>query len=141
MSLMPWNPPLEMPSEPAPPPKGAGFFGSLRHLWKAFRLSFFGWVLMFIGFAMVPLIIKIMAGIGIGFVSYQLGSWALNEVFEMVKQYLSLIPPEAIAFAAMCKIDEAISILFAGLAVRLSLMGFTAATANTGKVKEMIWQA
>lgn len=95
---------------------------------------------MFIGFALVPLIIKVMAGLGIGFVTYQLGSFALAELFSKIQEHVSQLPPEALVFASMAKIDEAISIVFAGLAVRLSLLGFNAIN-STGKQKSMIWQA
>lgn len=140
MSIMPWKPPLNMPAEPAPPPKGTGLVGSLRHLFKVFRLTIAGWILMFIGFALLPLIIKVMAGLGIGFVTYQLGSFALAELFSKVQENVSQLPPEALVFVSMAKIDEAISIVFAGLAVRISLMGFSAIN-STGKQKSMIWQA
>lgn len=140
MSLVPWKPPLEMPDEGTPPAKGAGFFASLKHLVKAFRLTVAGWILMFIGFALVPLIIKVMAGLGIGFVTYQLGSFALDQLFAKVQEYVTQLPPEALVFASMCNIDEAISIVFSGLAVRLSFLGFNALN-SSGKAKQMIWQA
>ena len=140
MSLQPWNPPLNMPDEGPAPPKGAGFWSHAKHLVKAFRLTIGGWILIFIGFALVPLIIKVMAALGIGFVTYQLGSFALDQLFAKIQEHVTQLPPEALAFAAMANIDEAMTIVFSGIAVRLSFLGFNALN-STGKAKQMIWQA
>lgn len=136
---MPWKPPLGNAPE-IPAPKGVGLFGYLKYIFKVARARTVGWVLVFIGFALVPLILQIMTSLGIGFVSYQLGSFALSEIFSKMQTYVSQLPPEALTFAAMAKIDEAISILFAGLAVRLSFMGFNS-IGSSGKQKTMIWKA
>lgn len=139
MPIMPWNPPLNLPGEPSAP-KGVGIGSLLSHGLKVFRLSIVGFVLTFIGFALVPLIIRVMGGLGIGFVTYQLGSMALQEIFQTIQGHFSQLPPEVLAFVGIAKIGEAISILFAGLAVRLALMGFSSIS-GTGKQKSMIWQA
>lgn len=140
MSLVPWKPPVGDFTGFNPPEKGAGLFSGLRYMLKAFRLSLWGMFLTFVGYALVPLIIKVMASLGIGFVSYELGTFALDALFVKVQEYLTQLPPEALVFASMCHIDEAISVLFAGLAVRLSFLGFSALTSG-GKAKQMIWQA
>ena len=129
-----------MPTEIPTPAKGDGLFSGFKYIFKAFRLSLWGMFLTFLGHALVPLIYKIMAAMGIGFVAYELGSFALDALFLKVQEYLTQLPSEALVFASMCKIDEALSVVFAGLAVRVSLMGFTSLTSG-GKAKQMIWQA
>lgn len=140
MSLMPWKPPLNTPPLPTPSPSGGGFLSWFRHAMKLTRVTFVGMFVTFLGFALVPLIIKVMGGLGIAFVSYQLGSMALTEVFQVIKNNFDALPPEVIPFVGMAKIGEGISIIFGGMAARLALMGFTSST-STGKRRGMIWEA
>ncbi|MBV2129871.1 DUF2523 domain-containing protein [Arsukibacterium indicum] len=139
MPITPWNPPLN-PAPPIPTPKGVGIGSLLTHGLKAFRLSIVGFILTFIGFALVPLIIKVMSGLGIGFVVYELGTMALQVIFTQIQTHFSGLPPEILQFVSMAKIPDAISILFGGLAARLAFMGFSNLS-TTGKQKSMIWQA
>lgn len=139
MSLMPWKPPLNTPGLPTPPSK-PGITSWLSHAFKLTRVTVVGGIIWFLGFALVPLIIKVMGGLGIGFISYQLGNMALTEVFQLIKNNFDALPPEVIPFVAMSKIGEGISIVFGGMAARLALMGFTSST-STGKRRGMIWEA
>lgn len=139
MSLMPWKPPINLP--PADPvPTGVGLVAWLRHALKLLRLNLWGFILTFIGFALVPLIIKVLGALGVGFVTYQLGQFALREIFSLVQTNINQLPPEALAFVGIAKIDEAISIVFGGLAARLALMGFTG-IGSTAKKRGMVWEA
>lgn len=140
MSLMPWKPPLSVPTPPGTPGGKLGVVSWLSHAFKLTRVTAIGWIVTFIGFALVPIIIKIMGGLGIGFISYQLGSMALNEVFQQIQTNFNALPPEIIPFVGMSKIGEGISIVFGGMAAKLALMGFTS-TQSTGKRRGMIWEA
>lgn len=139
MSIMPWKPPLNIPSIPAEP-AGVGLVSWLRHALKIFRLSLYGWILTFVGFALVPIIIKVMGGIGIGFISYKLGGFALKEVFSAIQSNINSLPPEILPFIAMSKIGEGMSIIFGGIAARVALMGFNSMNAG-GERRGMIWKA
>ena len=136
---MAWKPPKQFPPTPTKP-TGVGLVRWLGNAFKLIRVTAVGWILMFLGFALVPLIIKVMAGLGIGFVTYQLGSYALDGIFSQVQTHVSALPPEVLAFISIAKIPEAISVLFGGLAVRLGMMGFNSVQ-SAGKMKQMIWQA
>lgn len=137
---MPWNPPTTMPTPPSAPTGKLGIVQWLAHAFKLTRVTAVGWFIAFIGFALVPLIIKIMGGIGIGFVSYTLGNMALTEVFAVIQTNFNQLPPEILPFIGMSKIGEGISIVFGGLAAKLALMGFTSNNA-TGQRRGMIWEA
>ena len=139
MSLMPWKPPVNLPPSP-PAPTGVGLIGWLGHAFKLLRFNLVGFILTFIGFALVPLIIKVLGALGVGFVTYQLGQFALGEIFSLVQSNINQLPPEVLAFVGIAKIGEAISIVFGGLAARLALMGFSG-TGSTAKKRGMIWEA
>lgn len=139
MSLMPWKPPLNVPGLPTPPAK-PGLTSWLGHALKLTRVTLVGAIISFLGFALVPLIIKVMGGLGIGFISYQLGSMALTEVFQIIQTNFNALPPEVIPFVGMSKIGEGISIVFGGMAAKLALIGFTSMQ-SSGKRRGMIWEA
>lgn len=96
------------------------------------------WLLMFLATAIGPYIIKLLLGFGVGYVTYELGSFALNGVFNEFKSSLSGLPSDLLAFVSIAKMDSAIGILFGGLAARLALAGFTSATSPTGKQRSMV---
>lgn len=139
MSLMPWKPPINLPPS-APAPTGVGLVGWLGHALKLLRLNLWGFILTFVGFALVPIIIKVLGALGVGFVTYQLGNFALGELFSAIQTHINQLPPETLAFIGIAKIGEGISIVFGGLAARLALMGFSG-TGSTAKKRGMIWEA
>lgn len=98
------------------------------------------WIIAFLGLYIVPWIINIFKAAGVGFVYYQLGSYALDNLFGYLKSTLDMLPPEVIIFLSLAKVDEAISIIFAAFAAKLTLKGFTN-TSSTGKKKDMVWEA
>lgn len=90
------------------------------------------WVIAFLSTAVAPYIINLLVGAGVGYVTYELGTFALDQVFNEVKASLSGVSADLLAFVSIAKIDEAISILFGGLAARLALAGFSSVT-SVGK--------
>lgn len=90
------------------------------------------WILLFLSTTLGPYIINLLLGFGVGYVTYELGTFALDQVFNEVKSALSGIPSDLLTFVSIAKIDEAISILFGGLAARLALSGFSSIT-SAGK--------
>ena len=77
--------------------------------------SFKTWFLLFLATAVGPYIINLLIGAGVGYVTYELGSFAITEVFNDVKSSLTGLPADLLAFVAIAKLDEAVSILMGGL--------------------------
>ena len=106
-------------------------FATLLASWKA-------WILLFLATSVGPYIIKLLLGFGVGYVTYELGSFALTTVLNEVKSAMSGMPGDMVAFVSIARLDEAVTILLGGLAARLALMGFNSATAAAGKRRSMI---
>jgi len=87
--------------------------------------SFKAWVLLLIGSYSIPWIINLLKGIGVGFVTYQIGTYALGNLFTLIKDSLGGLPSDLLMFIALARVDEAISILFAAFAARLAIHGFS----------------
>lgn len=98
--------------------------------WKA-------WFLLFLATSIGPFIIKLLLGFGVGYITYELGSFALNEIFNDFKSALSGLPGDLLSFVSIAKIDEAIGILLGGLAARLAIDGFSSVTSSSGKKRSM----
>lgn len=71
------------------------------------------------------LVIKILGALGIGFVTYKLGTWGLDSLYAQATSMISGAPADFLALAKFTKIDQAMSILFGALAARLALSGFS----------------
>ena len=54
--------------------------------------SFKTWFLLFLATAVGPYIINLLIGAGVGYVTYELGSFAITEVFNDVKSSLTGLP-------------------------------------------------
>ncbi len=77
---------------------------------------------------------KLFIALGIGFVTYQLGSLGLDTIYENLSGYLSDLPADALSFLKLARVDEAISVIFGALSARLTLMGFALAERRKGTV-------
>ncbi|WNO61091.1 DUF2523 domain-containing protein [Rheinheimera sp. MMS21-TC3] len=95
-------------------------------------LSWRVWIIAFLATSLGPYIINLLVGAGVGYVTYELGTFALDQVFNEVKSALSGVSADLLTFVSIAKIDEAMSILFGGLAARLALSGFSSVT-SAGK--------
>lgn len=99
--------------------------------------SFKAWFLLLIQVALANIIIKVLLAFGIGYITYELGSFALSTLFNDFKSSLSGLPGDLLTFVSIAKIDKAITILFGGLAARLTLAGFSSVMSATGKKRSM----
>ena len=96
----------------------------------------------FLGVYIIPWLINIAKGIGVGYVTYELGSYALDTLFDYLKDQFAGMPAEMLAMLDIAKIDEAISIIFAAFAARLFLAGFhTKDGQPSTKKDEITWSA
>lgn len=96
------------------------------------------WLLTLIVTMAGPLIIKILSSLGIGVVTYTLGSYALDGIFSTIKNNFSSLPPEVIPFLAMAKVDFFLTTVFAAYAARLVWQGFSG-TSSGGTKKTMTY--
>lgn len=77
---------------------------------------------------------KVFIALGIGFVTYQLGSLGLDTIFDSLTGYLGDLPSDALSFLKLARVDEGISVIFGALSARLTLMGFALAERRQGTI-------
>lgn len=66
---------------------------------------------------------KILVGLGVGFVSYQLGSFGLDILFGEIKNGFVGLPADMLAMMKIARVDEFLSIVFGALSARLTIVG------------------
>lgn len=101
--------------------------GLIPWLASAFSALFSGLVSVLLrtaGIAIVPLAIKLLSALGIGFVTYQLGSLGMDTLFNQVKNSLGGVPADMLVFISIARIDDALAVVFGALAARLAYQGF-----------------
>ena len=112
---------------------------------SAFRILFLNGRSLFLGFLglyMVPWLITIAKGLGFGYVTYQLGSYALDSLFNYVKDQFTGLPSEMITMLSLAKVDEFISVIFAAFAAKIFLAGFRSKDGQPSTKKdEITWSA
>lgn len=104
-------------------------FGLIPWLASAFSALFTGSIqllLRSVGMAIVPLTIKLLSSLGVGFVTYQLGSLGIDAVFNQVRNSIGGLPSELLVFVSILRFDDALAVLFGALAARLAYQGFNA---------------
>jgi hypothetical protein len=112
---------------------------------SAFRILFLNGrslFLAFLGVYLIPWLISIAKGLGVGYVTYELGSYALDTLFGYLKDQFAGMPAEMISMLSIAKVDEAISIIFAAFAAKLFLAGFHNKNGDAStKKSEITWSA
>lgn len=101
--------------------------GLIPWLASAFSALFSGFVrvlLRSVSLAVVPLAIKLLSALGIGFVTYKLGSLGMDTLFNQVKNSFSGLPSDMLVFISIARIDDALAVVFGALAARLAYQGF-----------------
>lgn len=104
-----------------------GLFASLGRQLFAFKTYLMATI--FIGGAQffAAMTKKVLLALGIGFVTYRLGSYGLDYAYDLLSGSLSDLPSDALVFLKLARVDEAISILFGAISARITLMGFSMA--------------
>lgn len=111
--------------------------GLIPWLSSAFASLFSGFVsflLRAVGLAVVPLAIKLLSALGVGFVTYQLGSFGIDSLFNQVKFSLSGLPSHMLVFISIARIDDALAVVFGALAARLAYQGFNSGSKTSIKL-------
>lgn len=99
-------------------------------IFTSLKISFY----VFLGTYLGPYIMNLLIGAGVGYITYEIGSFGLELVLNDVKSALSGVSGDLLTFVSIAKIDEAISILLGGLAAKLSIAGFSSVT-SAGKMR------
>lgn len=78
--------------------------------------------------ALLPsLISKILAGLGFGYVTYNLGQFGIDYIYQQIASNASGLPMEVIAVLKYAKTDVAIGIMLGSYAAALTIRGLTSA--------------
>lgn len=78
---------------------------------------------MFVVSVAVDYVLKALVTLGFGIVSYNLGNWALDNLFDALKTNLSGAPAAALALVELGGFSECLSIVFGAMSVRMTMDG------------------
>ena len=82
--------------------------------------------------ALLPtLISKVLVGLGFGYVTYELGSFGVDYVYQYIATTASSLPIEIIAVLKYAKTDIAFGIMLGSYAAALTIRGLTSAGSVT----------
>ncbi|SCZ52954.1 DUF2523 domain-containing protein [Thiohalomonas denitrificans] len=82
-----------------------------------------------------PLVYKVVAALGLGFVTYLGLSYVMDELMSYMQGALSGLPSEMLAMVALLKIDQAIALIVSAFSVRAAISGWSG-----GKKTGSVWQ-
>lgn len=110
------------------------FFSSLRN--QLFAVKTYIIATLFVGLAQLIAAVtyKFLFAMGVGFVTYQLGTMSIDYVHDMLSGVLGDLPSDALTFLKIARVDEGISIIFGAISARLTLMGVTALQLRQSKI-------
>lgn len=82
--------------------------------------------------ALLPsLVSKVLVSLGFGYVTYELGQFGVDYVYQQITAYASTLPIEMIAVLKLAKTDVAVGIVLGSYAAALSIKGLTSAGSVT----------
>lgn len=67
------------------------------------------------------LVARVITAAGFGFVTYNLGSYSFDFIFDIIKNNLLTLDPDLLALLALAKLDDAIGILMGGFVASTTL--------------------
>jgi uncharacterized membrane protein len=86
-------------------------------------------------FFLPAIVYKVLIGLGVGTVTYVLGDFALDLVYQQIESQLTGLPADMLSLVKMSGFPEALSILFGALSARVT---YSALGVNK---KTMTWNA
>ncbi len=86
--------------------------------------SFKSFFLILFGMMAMKVIPKILVGLGLGFVTYKLGGFALDAIYLKVTDSFTGLPADSLTMLKIAKIDEFLSIVFGAVSARMVIAGF-----------------
>ena len=75
----------------------------------------------------IPLIVKVMLALGIGFVAYTGINLALDQAYDLIVSNFQAIPTAPLQLLAIANADVYFSMLFSAYGIRLVIAGLTSA--------------
>jgi len=76
--------------------------------------------------ALLPsLVSKVLVGLGFGYVTYELGQFGIDYVYQLIAANASGLPVEIIAVLKYAKLDIAVGIMLGSYAAALTIRGLT----------------
>lgn len=82
--------------------------------------------------ALLPsLVSKVLVSLGFGYVTYELGQFGVDYIYQQITVYASTMPTEMIAVLKLAKTDIAVGIVLGSYAAALSIKGLTSAGSVT----------
>ncbi|AXQ66313.1 DUF2523 family protein [Vibrio casei] len=82
--------------------------------------------------ALLPsLVSKVLVGLGFGYVTYELGQFGIDYVYQLIAANASGLPVEIIAVLKYAKLDIAVGIMLGSYAAALTIRGLTSAGSVT----------
>lgn len=85
----------------------------------------------------IPLVVKILLGLGIGFISYQGITLLTDSALEFIRSNLAGMPADVVAVIAITKIDVYFTMIFSAYAIKLTLKGLD----STGVLRKLSFSA
>ena len=64
---------------------------------------------------------RLLTALGFGWVTYELGDFAMDSIFNLLKSEVLSLDPDLIGLVALSRFDDAIGILFGGFVASLTL--------------------
>lgn len=126
---MAWNP----PSNISPKVPSSGLFSFLangfRYIGGALRYGLFGlkgFILIAVVSIFQHLIPKLLVGLGVGFITYNLGSYSLDAMYSAVTNNFSGLPSDFLAMMKLARLDDFLSVIFGAYTAKLTLQGLAA---------------
>ncbi|MGJ8483566.1 DUF2523 family protein [Pseudoalteromonas sp. SYSU M81236] len=71
------------------------------------------------------LVSKVLVGLGFGYVTYELGSFGIDYIFNLIVANAATLPVEVIAVFNYAKLDQAIGFMLGAYAAALTIRGLT----------------
>lgn len=106
----------------------AWFFRAFAWLFSGIQYLFSGlrsWVVVLIVYVLQHYLPKVLISLGVGFVTYNLGSYGLNEIYSAITGGFDGIPSDMLIMLKLAKVDDFLTITFGAYTARLTLQGIT----------------
>lgn len=83
-----------------------------------------------------PLVIRVLAALGLGFAAYSGISVLLDELLDMVQGNINALGSQVLQYVAVFNVDRFMTMVFSAFVIRLVFMGMSSA----GVISRMQWR-
>lgn len=96
-------------------------FAGIRYLFGGLR----SWLVVLVVYVLQNYLPKVLLSLGIGFVTYNLGSYGLDEIYSAITSAFDGIASDMLVMFKLARVDEFLTITFGAYTARLTLQGIT----------------